>query len=61
MNLKNHRSQFKKKENDIDNKKEFSTLKELIQEQGISTDLSDYWGKECELNPSHPHCLVYED
>ena len=62
MNLK--RSPFAiqdKNKNDLDNTKEYSTLKELIHEQGISTDLSDYWKKECELNPSHPHCLVYED
>ena len=62
MNLK--RSPFAiqdKNKNDLDNAKEYSTLKELIQEKGISTDLSDYWEKECELNPSHPHCLVYED
>jgi hypothetical protein len=62
MNLK--RSPFAiqdKKKNDLDNTKEYSTLKELIEEKGISTDLSDYWDKECELNPSNPHCLVYED
>ena len=62
MNLK--RSPFAiqdKNKNDLDNTKEYSTLKELIHEQGISTDLSDYWEKECELNPSHPSCLVYED
>ena len=62
MNMK--RSTFAiqdKNKNDLDNTKEYSTLKELIHEQGISTDLSDYWEKECELNPSHPHCLVYED
>ena len=46
---------------DLDNAKDYSTLKEFVQEQGISTDLSDYWDKECELNPSNPHCLVYED
>ena len=62
MNLK--RSPFAiqdKNKNDLDNTNEYSTLKEQIHEQGISTDLSDYWEKECELNPSHPHCLVYED
>ena len=46
---------------DIDKAKDYSTLKELVEEQGISTDLSDYWDKECELNPSDPRCLVYED
>ena len=62
MNLK--RSPFAiqdKNKNDLDNTKEYSTLKELIQEQEISTDLADYWDKECELNPSNPRCLVYED
>ena len=46
---------------DLDNTKDYSTLKELVEEQGISKDLSDYWDKECELNPSDPRCLVYED
>ncbi len=62
MNLK--RSPFAiqdKNKNDLDNTKDYSTLKELIQEQEISTDLSDYWDKECELNPSNPRCLVYDD
>ena len=62
MNLK--RSPFAiqdKNSRDLDNANEYSTLKELIQEQEISTDLSDYWNKECEFNPSNPSCLVYED
>ena len=46
---------------DLDNVKDFSNLKELLEEQGLSKDLSDYWDKECELNPSNPHCLVYDD
>ena len=46
---------------DLDNANEYSTLKELVKEQGISTDLSDYWDKECELNPSNPRCFVYVD
>ena len=41
--------------------KEYPTLKDLMKEQGVSTDLSDYWDKECELNPSNPHCLEYDD
>jgi len=45
----------------LDNTKEYSTLKELIQEQEISTDLADYWDKECELNTSNSRCLVYVD
>jgi len=62
MNLK--RSPFAiqdKNSRDLDNANEYSTLKELIQEQEISTDLSDYWDKECELNPYNPRCLVYDD
>ena len=62
MNLK--RSPFAiqdKNKKDIDNAKDYSTLKDLIKEQGLSTDLADYWDKECELNPSDPHCLVYDD
>ena len=62
MNLK--KSQFAIQDNnsgDLNNAKDYSTLKELVEEQGISTDLSDYWAKECELNPSDPHCLVYDD
>ena len=50
-----------KKAKDIDNAKEYSTLADLMREQGVSTDLADYWDKECESNPSHPHCLVYDD
>ena len=46
---------------DLDLAKEYLTLKDLIKEQGISTNLDDYWDKECELNPSNPRCLVYED
>ena len=46
---------------DLDLEKEYPTLKDLMKEQGVSTDLSDYWDKECELNPSNPHCLEYDD
>ena len=46
---------------DLDFAKEYPTLKDLIKEQEVSTDLADYWDKECELNPSNPRCLVYED
>ena len=50
-----------KKLRDLDLAKEFPTLRDLMKEQGLSTDLADYWDKECELNPSHPRCLIYED
>ena len=62
MNLK--RSPFSiqdKNKSDLDNTKEYSTLKDLIKEQEISTDLKDYWDKECEINSSNPHCLNYEE
>ncbi len=50
-----------KKLRDLDFGKEYPTLKDLMIEQGISTDLADYRDKECELNPSNPSCLKYED
>ena len=50
-----------KKLSDLDITKEYSTLRDLMEEQGVSTNLADYWDKECELNPSNPHCLVYGD
>ena len=46
---------------DLDNVDEYLTLADLMTEQGVSTDLADYWDKECELNPSNPHCLEYDD
>ena len=62
MNLKRSPLAIQDKvKNDLDNAKDYSTLKELVEEQGISSDLSEYWDKECALNPSNPHCLVYED
>ena len=61
MKLKTTFSIQDKNPNDLDNTKDYSTLKDLMKEQGVSTDLSDYWDKECELNPSNPRCLVYDD
>ncbi len=46
---------------DIDNAEEYLTLADLMKEQGVATNLADYWDKECELNPSNPHCLEYDD
>ena len=46
---------------DLDNSDEYLTLADLMKEQGVSTDLADYWDKECELNPSDPHCQEYDD
>ena len=61
MKLKTTFSIQDKSTKDLDNTKDYSTLKDLMKEQGVSTDLSDYWDKECELNPSDPRCLVYID
>ena len=46
---------------DLDNSDEYLTLADLMKEQRLPTDLADYWDKECELNPSDPHCLEYDD
>ena len=45
-----------KNKNDLDNAKDYSTLKDLMKEQGLSTDLADYWDKERTDNPSNVHC-----
>ena len=62
MNLK--RSPFAiqdKNLRDLDSAKEYPTLKDLIKEQGVSTDLADYWDKECEKNQSNTNCLFKEN
>ena len=46
---------------DLNNSEEYLTLADLMTEQGVSTDLADYWDKESELNLSNPHCLEYDD
>ena len=45
-----------KNKKDLDNAEDYSTLKELMKEQGLSTDLADYWDKERTDNPSNVHC-----
>jgi|TARA_B100001939_G_scaffold250765_1_gene217741 hypothetical protein len=45
-----------KNKKDLDNANDYSTLKDLMKEQGLSTDLSDYWDKERTDNPSNVHC-----
>ena len=45
-----------KNKNDLDNAKDYSNLKDLMKEQGLSTDLADYWDKERNDNPSNVHC-----
>ena len=61
MKLKSTSSIQDKNFRDLDNSDENLTLADLMKEQGLSTDLADYWDKECELNPSDPHCLEYDD
>lgn len=61
MKLKSTFSIQDKNFRDLDNSDEYLTLADLMKEQGVSTDLADYWDKECELNSSNPRCLVYED
>ena len=41
---------------DLDNAKDYSTLKDLMKEQGVLTDLADYWDKVRNDNPSNVHC-----
>ena len=50
-----------KKLRDLDLTKEYPTLKDEMKEPAMSTDLADYWDKECNYNPSNPHCLVYDN
>ena len=61
MKLKSTFSIQDKNFRDLDNSDEYLTLADLMKEQGVSTDLADYLDKECELNPSDPHCLEYDD
>ncbi len=62
MNLKNSPFAIQdKKLRDLDLTKEYPTLKDLMKEQGVSTDLADYWDKQCNDNPSNPHSLVSDD
>ena len=54
MNLKRSTLAIQDKNSkDPDNAKEYSTLADLMKEQGVSTDLANYWDKECKLNPSN--------
>ena len=50
-----------KKLRDLDLAKEYPTLKDLMKEQEVSTDLADYWDKESELNPPNPHYLEHDN
>ncbi len=46
---------------DLDLAKEYPTIQDLMREQGLSSDLANYWDKECYNNPSNPHCLIYDN
>ena len=47
---------------DFYNANEYTTLADLIKDQCLSTNLADYWDKDCELNTSNKGCfLVYEN
>ena len=46
---------------DLENAKDYPTLADLMKEQDVLDYQSDYWKKECNTNPSNPHCLIYED
>ena len=61
MKLKSTFSIQDKNFRDLENSDEYLTLADLMTEQGVSTDLADYWDKECESNPSEPHCLECDD
>ena len=61
MKLKSTFSIQDKNFRDLDNSDKYLILTDLMKEQRVSTVLADYWDKECELNPSDPHCLEYDD
>ena len=45
-----------KNKKDLDNANDYSTLKDLMKGQGLSTELADYWDKERIDNQSNVHC-----
>ena len=62
MDLKTPESSFQDKDLiELENVKDHPTLEDLMKEQNVSSFQSDYWEKECDTNPSNPHCLIYED
>ena len=62
MNSKTPESPFHDKDSiDPENAKDYPTLTDLMKEQNVSSYHSHYWIKECDTNPSNPHCLIYED
>ena len=62
MNFKKTESSFNQKDLiDLEKAENYPTLADLMKEQNVSSYQSDYWKKECDTNPSNPHCLIYED
>ena len=62
MNLKKQESSFQYKDLiDLEKAKDYPTLADLMKEQNVSSYQSNYWRKECDNNPSNPHCLIYVD
>ena len=62
MNFKKTESSFKEKDLiDLEKLENYPTLADLMKEQNVLSYKSDYWKKECDTNPSNPHCLIYED
>ena len=62
MNFKKTESSFKEKDLiDLEKAENYPTLADLMKEQNVSSFQSDYWERECDANPSYPHCLIYED
>ena len=62
MNFKKTESSFKEKDLiDLEKAENYPTLADLMKEQNVSSFQSDYWERECDANPSNPHCLIYED
>ena len=46
---------------DFQKAENYPTLADLMKEQNVTSFQSDYWKRECDNNPSNPHCLIYED
>ena len=62
MNFNKTKSSFKEKDLiDFEKAENYPTLADLMKEQNVASFQSDYWEKECDTNPSNPHCLIYED
>jgi len=53
MNSKKSSRNHERNLKNFGNSREYSTLADLMKEQGVSTNLADYWEKKCESNPSN--------